>query len=196
LVFFYLIFINHRGELISDEAIRAPQNHIAAVVGIGIRHPKPPAGKALLLPAPAMIPVPAGAWIDGVARQNTSRAATGEQGTGTPQPGEHGVIKASAIALEDHRAIPVQAQPLQIPLNRFNRSGLTAGAVEIIDAQQPNTPVEPGLQPREQRCAQVAQMENPCGRWRKSTAVSGATQGLSTAEWLKQVIRRESEESQ
>ena len=54
-----------------------------------------------------------------------------------PQGREQGVIQPAAFALAQHRAIPTQAQPLQISDGLRLCPRPVAGRIEIIDAQEP-----------------------------------------------------------
>ena len=50
------------------------------------------------------------------------------------------------------RLIPLQAVGLQLLQDLPGATWLAAGAVEIVDADQPDTAVASGLQPGRQRC--------------------------------------------
>ena len=130
-------FVDHGGELVCDEAIGSPQHHIATAVGIVIGNPQAPTGKPLLLPAPAVPSRPAEAGVDRLIGKCPPGAATGEQTSGAAQPRQPGVVKATPFALEQHRAIPLQAQPAQITLDRLDGTGAAARRIEVINAQQP-----------------------------------------------------------
>lgn len=91
---------------------------------------------------------------------------------GASQGRQHGTVELQALALHDHRAIPEQLQPAQVGENGLLGLRPHPGPVEIIESQQPATVDPAGIQPTQQRRAQVAEMERATGRGGKAAAAA------------------------
>ena len=77
-------------------------------------------------------------------------------------------INCAALRLDEHWTVPVDAEPLEIPVNVINELGPRAGLVEILDAQ---TEFAAGFaRPRvaENRAVSVSQMQPSGGRRRET----------------------------
>ena len=111
-----------------------------------------------------------------------ARAEARVDAVGLGEPVDRGVVAGPAFALPDDLAVPVEADRAQVT----ELPGLRAGtdAVEVLHAHQEPAPGRPGEQPRQQRRAQVADVEvarrgrgEPTGGHRLSIARPSALAG-------------------
>ena len=165
-------FIQHGGQLVCDEPIGSTEHHITASLWIRIRYLQPPTRQTLVLPAPGMTGSPTGAGITGQASQLAARAAAWEHLPAAPKPGQPTVVDPFPTALQDRRTIPIQAEPAQICLDRFDGAGSIARGIEIVDAQQPAATPLTSLQPREQGRLKIPLMQHARRRGRITAAIA------------------------
>ena len=93
------------------------------------------------------------------------------------------------MALQDHRSIPGQPQPAQVGLNRLHSTSTVAWGIEVVDTQQPHSPLLAGLQPGEQGRLEVAPVQHPRRRRGIPAAVNAfRPQLLAPIELLLKVI--------
>ena len=125
----------------------------------------------------------AGARVDGAlrsVRRLRRRAHVGPRAEarveqpGRLEPCERDVVERAALALPDGRAVPVQAEPLQIA--QLARLDLVAraGAIEVLDAQQAAAARRARPQPGQERGAGVADVEIAAGGGRVASDVHRA----------------------
>jgi len=120
--------------------------------------------------------------------EQPAAAAAGVQQTGTAQAGEHRGVEPPPLALADERAIPVEPKPAQIIQDRGFRVRAVARRIEIVDAKEPLPPLQAGDQPREQGCAQVAQVQGPRGGRGIATTVVLPAQPLTFGQQPLQML--------
>ena len=89
------------------------------------------------------------------------------QDAGVPVSGpfDRGLVGIVPVALLRYLLVPVDAQSLQVRQLRDDKMLLAALAVEVIHAHEEPRALRAREQPGEQRCAEVAQMQIPAGRW-------------------------------
>ena len=80
-------------------------------------------------------------------RQQTATAPAGIEKTIPPEAGENRCVKTPALALTQHRTIPVEAKPAQIIKNALLCSGAVTGGIEIVEPKEPFTTLQAGDQP-------------------------------------------------
>jgi len=178
-------FVHGGGQVIGHHAIGPSEHHIPHLprpiqtagrakallpVQGPRRQPQAPAGPApLSLPPEGLLEL-AGAWIGreaavggGDVRQESAAAMAGIQRTRAAQGRQHGGVDGPSLALEDHGAVPMEPQPLQVREDGCLGSRPHPGPVEIIEPEQPAALEATGVQPAQQGRAQVAEMESPAG---------------------------------
>jgi hypothetical protein len=92
--------------------------------------------------------------------------------------------------LQDGLAIPVQTKPAQIGLNPQHRFRAIPWRIEIVDSQEPLPTQAAGLEPRQQRRLQVAEMQHTGWRWSESASITASLfQPAALVELQKEMVR-------
>src|SRR5262249_29909840 len=97
----------------------------------------------------------------GGALQVRARAGAEEREALRIEHAERLAVHLPTLALFEHRAVPAQAEPLEVLVDGVDVLGPAAIGVEVLDAQQELATRSARLQPTEQRRAGVAQVHQP-----------------------------------
>src|ERR1700694_5923714 len=89
------------------------------------------------------------------------------------KPFKRVAVKLSALALIDHRIVPLEPEVFERPHDLVSGAGLLARRVQILDAHQPPSARRARIEPAGERSDQRTEVQRPGGRWREPPCIHG-----------------------